>query len=80
MMLPPFEIFKVLSVETRLKIIELLKSRGALGVKSIAEEFGITPAVVSQHLKILRHAGLVRNNRLKPTYSQNSKSMTCLDW
>ncbi|MFQ6083388.1 MAG: ArsR/SmtB family transcription factor [Candidatus Aminicenantia bacterium] len=57
------EMFKVLSVETRVKIIELLKSKGPLGVKNIAELVGITPAAVSQHLKILRQAGLVRSER-----------------
>lgn len=59
----PSEMFKVLAVETRVKIIELLKSEGPLGAKSIAERLGITPAAVSQHLKILRQAGLVRNER-----------------
>jgi DNA-binding transcriptional ArsR family regulator len=52
-----------LGVETRIKIIELLKSKGPLGAKNIAEVFGITPAAVSQHLKVLRQAGLVRNER-----------------
>ncbi len=61
--LEPSEIFKVLSVETRVKIIELLKTHGPLGAKDIAARIGITPAAVSQHLKILRHAGLVRNER-----------------
>ncbi|MHB1336977.1 MAG: ArsR/SmtB family transcription factor [Candidatus Humimicrobiaceae bacterium] len=55
--------FKVLAVETRVKIIELLKSKGPLGAKNIAELVGITPAAVSQHLKILRQAGLVRSER-----------------
>ena len=59
----PSEIFKVFSVETRVKIIELLKSKGPLGAKNIAELVGITPAAVSQHLKILKQAGLVRNER-----------------
>lgn len=63
MKLEPSEIFKVLGVETRVKIIDLLKSKGPLGAKSIAERIGITPAAVSQHLKILRQAGLVRNER-----------------
>jgi len=57
------EIFKVLSVETRIKIIELLKSRGSLGAKNIAEALGITPAAVSQHLKVLKQAGLVSSAR-----------------
>ena len=61
MMLDPSEIFKVFAVETRVRIIDLLKSKGPLGAKNIAEIVGITPAAVSQHLKILKQAGLVRN-------------------
>lgn len=57
------EIFKVLSVETRVKIIELLKGRGPLGAKEIAATIGISTAAVSQHLKILKQAGLVRSER-----------------
>ena len=59
----PFEIFKVVSVETRVKITELLKGQGPLGAKGIAATIGITTAAVSQHLKILKHAGLVRSER-----------------
>ncbi|NIN00657.1 MAG: metalloregulator ArsR/SmtB family transcription factor [candidate division Zixibacteria bacterium] len=55
--------FKVLGVDTRVRIIELLKSRGPLGAKNIAELVGITPAAVSQHLRILRQSGLVRGER-----------------
>ena len=61
--LVPAEIFKVLAVETRIKIIDLLKSRGPLGAKNIARLIGVTPAAISQHLKILRQAGLVRSER-----------------
>ncbi|MCL0066076.1 metalloregulator ArsR/SmtB family transcription factor [Dehalococcoidia bacterium] len=63
MNLAPSEMFKILGVETRVKIIELLKSRGPIGVKNIAEVLGVTPAAVSQHLRVLRQAGLVRNQR-----------------
>ena len=59
----PTEMFKALAVETRVKIIELLKSEGPLGAKKIAEIMGITPAAVSQHLKILRQVGFVRSER-----------------
>ena len=59
----PSEIFKVLSVETRVKIIELLKTQGPLGAKDIGVTIGITTAAVSQHLKILKQAGLVRSER-----------------
>jgi DNA-binding transcriptional ArsR family regulator len=59
----PAEVFKVLSVETRVRIIELLKSGGPKGAKDLAAAIGITPAAVSQHLKILKQAGLVRSER-----------------
>ena len=61
MNIEPSEIFKVLSVETRVKIIELLKAQGPLGAKDIGATIGITTAAVSQHLKILKQAGLVRS-------------------
>ncbi len=57
------ELFKVLGVDSRIRIIELLKQRGPLGANEMSEMLGITPSAVSQHLKILKHAGLVRNER-----------------
>lgn len=58
-----FELLKILAVETRVRIIELLKSQGPLGSKELAGLLGITPAAVSQHLRLLKHAGLVRRER-----------------
>ncbi len=57
------DLFKILGVETRLRIIDLLRQRGSLGVKEISDTLGITAPAVSQHLKLLKHAGLVRNER-----------------
>ena len=57
------DLFKVLGVDSRIKIIELLKERGALCVNEMSEACGITPSAVSQHLKVLKYAGLVRNER-----------------
>jgi DNA-binding transcriptional ArsR family regulator len=57
------EMFKALAVETRVRILELLKSQGPLGAKEIARLAGITPAAASQHLKVLKQAGLVRSER-----------------
>ncbi|MHB9071988.1 MAG: ArsR/SmtB family transcription factor [Desulfobaccales bacterium] len=57
------ELFKVLGVDTRVKIIELLKTQGPLGAMEIAKQLGITPAAVSQHLRLLRQSGLVRSER-----------------
>ena len=59
----PAELFKVLGVATRLRIIDILKEKGAMGVKKLSDSLDITPSAVSQHLKILKHAGLVRNER-----------------
>jgi DNA-binding transcriptional ArsR family regulator len=61
--LEPTEMFKALAVETRVRIIDLLKSEGPLGAKKISEMLGVTPAAVSQHLKILKQAGFVRSER-----------------
>lgn len=63
MKLDPTQMFKALAVETRVKIIDLLKSEGPLGAKKISELLGVTPAAVSQHLKILKQAGFVRSER-----------------
>jgi len=51
-------IFKVLSVDTRVRLIELLKHR-CLCVNALAKSLDISPAAVSQHLRILRDADIV---------------------
>jgi len=63
MSLRPHEVFRVLGVSSRVKILELLKSEGPLPVKTLADRLGITPAAVSQHLKAMRYAGLVASER-----------------
>ncbi len=77
MIIDPADIFKVLSVETRVNIIELLKAKGPLGVKEISSNLGLTPPAISQHLKILKQAGLVRSERQGYwiPYSINEKAM-----
>lgn len=57
------QLFKALGVDTRIKIIELLKEKGPLGVNEIAEHLKISPSAVSQHLKILKFTGFVRDKR-----------------
>jgi len=57
------EFFKALGVDNRIKIIELLKERGPLTVNEIADHLKITASAASQHLKILRYAGFVRDKR-----------------
>ncbi len=54
--------FKVLSVNTRVRMIEMLKNR-SLCVNALANRLGITPAAVSQHLRVLRDANIVKANK-----------------
>ena len=56
------ELFKILSVDKRIEIIERLKC-GSMTVNALAEMLGITPSAVSQHLRVLKAAGLVTNER-----------------
>lgn len=51
-------VFRALSVEARVRMLELLK-RHALCVNALARELKITPAAVSQHLRVLRDADLL---------------------
>lgn len=55
-------IMKVLSVETRVRIARLLKGR-TLCVNALAGRLGVTQGAVSQHLRIMRDAGLVVDER-----------------
>jgi DNA-binding transcriptional ArsR family regulator len=51
-------VLKVLSVETRVRILQLLKGR-ALCVNALASRLDVTQGAVSQHLRIMRDAGIV---------------------
>lgn len=51
-------ILKVLSVATRVRTVQLLKGR-ALCVNALASRLDVTQGAVSQHLRIMRDAGLV---------------------
>ena len=59
------EIFKALSDPTRLKIIRLLSRRKPmLCVGALAHRLGISQPAVSQHLRVLKNAGILRAHRL----------------
>lgn len=49
---------RALSVETRVRMLGLLGGR-AMCVGALARALGVTDAAVSQHLRVLRDAGLV---------------------
>ena len=51
--------FTALADPTRRKIVELL-GRGERSAGEIADEFDVSQPAISQHLKALRDAGLVR--------------------
>lgn len=55
-------LLRALAVEMRLRILQLVAS-GPLCVGALAGQLGITQGAVSQHLRILRDAGLVRATR-----------------
>jgi len=52
------KVFRVLSVDTRVRIVQLLRER-ALCVNALAARLDVTSAAVSQHLRVLRDANLV---------------------
>jgi DNA-binding transcriptional ArsR family regulator len=56
------EILKALSDENRFKIITFLLTRNFC-VRALANRLEISEAAVSQHLKILREAGLVKGEK-----------------
>ena len=57
------QIFKALSDETRLKILIIL-SRRRICAKGISKHLGISEAAVSQHLKVLKEAGIIVGEKL----------------
>ena len=61
------KIFKALSDETRIKIIDTLLKRGFC-VSALARELDTSEAAVSQHLKLLKGAGLVLGEK-RGTYT-----------
>lgn len=56
------ELFKLLSVDKRIEIIECLK-KSNMNVNTLAENLGVTQSAVSQHLRVLKAAGLVKDER-----------------
>jgi DNA-binding transcriptional ArsR family regulator len=54
------DIFYALADPTRRKILELLASRGELPATDIYANFAVSHPAISQHLKVLREANLVR--------------------
>jgi len=59
-------LFGVLADPTRLKLLRLLAQQrepNALCVNALAYQLGVTQSAVSQHLRVLKSAGLVKGER-----------------
>ena len=52
--------FAALADPTRRNIIEMLAIHGQLCATEISDKFRVSPSAISQHLKVLREANLVR--------------------
>ena len=53
------ETFKLLSVEARIRIVQVLKRR-SLSVTELTSQLGISQAATSQHLRVLKDARIVK--------------------
>ena len=57
------EVFKLLSDETRLRIVLLLLEMGELNVRTLCERLNQSQPAVSHHLALLRVAGFIERRR-----------------
>jgi ArsR family transcriptional regulator len=61
-MAPLLTVLKALSDETRFRLLDLLLAEALCG-RALAKRLGISEAAVSQHLKVLKEAGLVEREK-----------------
>lgn len=73
------EIMKVLSVEPRVRIVLLLKER-FLCVNALAARLQLTQGAVSQHLRIMRAAGLVNDTKVGNSVHYRLDRETLTSW
>ncbi len=77
------DIFYALADPTRRKILELLASQGELPATEIYANFEVSHPAISQHLKVLREANLVKMEKRaqQRIYQINSQAILGLeDW
>lgn len=58
------DVFVAIADPTRRRLIELLGAQPGLAVHALARPFDMTRPAISQHLKILRDAGLVTEHKI----------------
>ena len=75
------ELFSALAEPTRRSIIELLATKGQLSATDIYDKFDVSPPAISQHLKVLRNANLVRVEKRaqQRIYRVNREAMSELE-
>ena len=77
------DVFYALADPTRRKILELLAKHGQLPASEIYSQFTASPPAISQHLKVLREAGLVKMEKhaQQHLYQVNPQAMLEVeDW
>jgi DNA-binding transcriptional ArsR family regulator len=76
------EVFRAISDPTRRALLDLLRTRDR-SVSELAGPFQMTQPAISQHLRVLRHAGLVKPLRVgrQRVYRLNAKPLRRVrDW
>ena len=73
--------FHALAEPTRRQIVEMLAREGALSAGDIQARFDVSAPAISQHLKVLREAGLVQVEKRaqQRIYRVNPESMLELE-
>jgi len=58
-------------------VVEILAHRGKLSASQICDEFDVTPQAISQHLRVLREANVIRMEKSaqRRLYAFNPQSM-----
>ncbi len=77
------DVFAAIAQPTRRSILEMLATGGQLTVSDISSRFRVSPPAISQHLKILREARLVRmhKHRQQRIYQINPEAVHQVeDW
>jgi DNA-binding transcriptional ArsR family regulator len=69
--------FSVLAEPRRRRVVEILVHRGRLSASEICDEFDVTPQAISQHLRVLREADVIRMEKSaqRRLYAFNPRSM-----
>ena len=69
--------FSVLAEPRRRRVVEILAHRGRLSASQICDEFDVTPQAISQHLRVLREANVLRMEKRaqRRLYTINPQSM-----